>query len=334
MDGAGAMSGVFGIAQTFLNNHLQQERTDRDRRENFVYGEKAANAADLRTRALYNDFYSPEALLKQYKEAGLSPSLMFGGTPGQGGMQGARGTGAAGPTTPFMPFSMVEAAQAAALFAQTKKTKAETENIQEDTKLKDLEKRFKVLQVQEYKTEWNITNTYFINNDGTSISLYEIAVKSNNYEDFVKAAREKAEETGDTEFLANTGQEAGQKILRNIYMSSERFDWNIKTLSSDKVAAEFQEQLIKAMENQDFINLNAKAATGWLKANIQTAELTETQKEAWNNLIDRLGQKGETMRDIVVVLGMILNNAASNWSMPTIQRITHNHNSTTNNYEL
>lgn len=112
-----------------FNNAWADQRTREDRAANYGYNELAAQNADKRTRALYNDFYSPEALLRQYNAAGLSPSLMFGGTPGQGGSNGAQGNGAAGLQTPYMPISMVEAAQAAALWAQADKTKAETKTI-------------------------------------------------------------------------------------------------------------------------------------------------------------------------------------------------------------
>ena len=66
--------------------------------------------------------------MRQYKEAGLSPSLMFGGTPGQGGQSGAMGSSVS-MGNPYMPVSMLEAAQIANIQAQTKKTNAETETI-------------------------------------------------------------------------------------------------------------------------------------------------------------------------------------------------------------
>lgn len=121
--------GLMNMMGGVFNNYYAQEQIGYDRQQNYKYGEMAANNADKRTRALYADFYSPEALKRQYREAGLSPGMMFGGTPGQGGISGAQGTGAAGPTTPYMPVSILEAAQAANLMAQTEKTKAETQVI-------------------------------------------------------------------------------------------------------------------------------------------------------------------------------------------------------------
>lgn len=124
--GAGLNAG-FGAIQ----NEWAAGRTAQDRRENYKYGEMAANEADKRTRAIYSDIYSPGALVKQYNDAGLSPSMMAGGMPGGGGMSGAHGTGAAGMQTPYMPMSLLEGAQISNLVAQAEKTKAETKTIEE-----------------------------------------------------------------------------------------------------------------------------------------------------------------------------------------------------------
>ena len=121
---------VLGAGVNAWNNRNARELTMLDRGLNYRYGEMAAENADIRTRKLYSSFYSPEALMRQYRAAGLSPSLMFDGTPGQGGMQGARGSGPGGPQTPYMPFSILEAAQASLLEAQTAKTEAETKTIE------------------------------------------------------------------------------------------------------------------------------------------------------------------------------------------------------------
>lgn len=119
------------LALGAINNQWAEQQQGEARAENYRYGEMAAANADKRTRALYNDFYSPEALMKQYKAAGLSPSMMFGGTPGQGGTAGAQGSGAAGPGAIYTPMSMLEGAQIANINAETEKTKAETKTIEE-----------------------------------------------------------------------------------------------------------------------------------------------------------------------------------------------------------
>lgn len=302
------VSGLFGLATTGINNAIAAERAREDRRENYMYGEMAAENADARTRALYNDFYSPKALMEQYKAAGLSPSLMFGGTPGQGGTTGAQGTGGAGIQTPFMPISLVETAQAAQLFAQTEKTKAETKEIQTETNIKKLEEELKELSNSTYKDTWNILNSRWEDQHGNQTSLFEMADKHYTFESFLEAVR-KDEETGKTNFKASTEKEI--ETLRTIYYSASKFNRDIMVLSQETVSANFQISITNALNKKGFAEQNAETAIQQLKASAETAELTTSQKEAWNNLLDRLGKKGSTTRDIIVVLGMILGNFAS-----------------------
>lgn len=124
------VGGLIGMGQTAFNNWMSQEAAAEARAENYRYNEMAAVNANKRARQNYMEFYSPEALMKQYKEAGLSPSLMFGGTPGQGGMTAPAGAGASGPQAQVMPYDFLSAAQAEALMAQAKKTEAETDVIE------------------------------------------------------------------------------------------------------------------------------------------------------------------------------------------------------------
>lgn len=100
---------------------------------NFDYGEKAANNADARTRALYQDLYSPEAKVQQLKDAGLSVGLMYGtgGASGTTSTQGAQGTGANGMAAPMMqPVNFTDGMLAG---KQMQKADAEIENIKADT---------------------------------------------------------------------------------------------------------------------------------------------------------------------------------------------------------
>lgn len=110
-------------------------------------------------------------------------------------------------------------------------------------------------------------------------------------------------------------------------MARKDFATEISKLSEEKISSEFQLQVLEAMDNENFQKLNAKAAVGYLRSNIETAELNETQKKAWNNLLNKLGEENDTVRDIVVVLSLMFNNAMSNWHMPNIttNHNTHNH---------
>lgn len=123
----------FIAAENEKNRQFAAEQADRDRAQNYQYGEMSARAADARSRGLYNDLQSPEAMLEQYKRAGLSPSLMFGGS-GAGGQSvpnGAQGTGANGISTPFTysNISPVEASQMALAEAQARNLDAHTDEI-------------------------------------------------------------------------------------------------------------------------------------------------------------------------------------------------------------
>lgn len=119
--------GVASLAGAGINNAISYGLSRASRKENFEYNEAAANLADKRTRALYNDLQSPQALLEQYKEAGLSPSIMMSGGAQGSVPQGAQSEGASGLHAQAFGVNMLEAAQIA-------KMKAETENIEANTK--------------------------------------------------------------------------------------------------------------------------------------------------------------------------------------------------------
>lgn len=101
------------------------------RKQNYRYNEKLAQNADQRTRLLYKDFYSPEAMLEQYKKAGLSPSLMYqsGGTIGQSTPAGAQGAGI-NQQAPYLPIEN---------FADTTLKLAQAKNLEEDTRGKKID---------------------------------------------------------------------------------------------------------------------------------------------------------------------------------------------------
>lgn len=204
--GAG-VSGVFGV----LNNYLAGKREEKARSENFKYNEMAADNADARTRALYADLQSPAALLQQYKEAGLSPSLMFGGG-GIGGQttQGAQGEGASGVSPHTFGINPMDAANMALINAQVKKTNAEAEVLDQDAALKEIEREVDEMKKTAYKQEFTILSSY-IDNNGKDVSLYEYASEFDDVDKFIKAAKEAAEKT-DTNLYNSLMSENGQKF--------------------------------------------------------------------------------------------------------------------------
>lgn len=139
------MADVFGLVGHFVDalanfgtskaaNKWAAEREAVAREQNYAYGEAAANAADMRTRNLYTDLYSPKAQLEQLQAAGLSPSLFYGDGGGMAGQTGAMGTGAAGLLGQTFGVSPTQFAQIGLQQAQADLLKAETRKTNEETK--------------------------------------------------------------------------------------------------------------------------------------------------------------------------------------------------------
>lgn len=125
---------LFGAGVGMLNNAISNAYTQQGRAENYGYGEATANNATKRTKDLYESLYSPRARVEQLKEAGLSPSLMYGDN-GSVGQAGAQGTGAQGPINPYTPIDPLSAAQIRNLNAE-----ADLKEAQADTEKGDNEK--------------------------------------------------------------------------------------------------------------------------------------------------------------------------------------------------
>lgn len=93
--GSAAINGGFGMAMQKRQQKYTQENMDKAHQQN----EESADNADKRKRAFYTDFESPEAVMRQLKEAGLSPGLFYGGsgTAGMNASGGAQGGGMSAP---------------------------------------------------------------------------------------------------------------------------------------------------------------------------------------------------------------------------------------------
>lgn len=128
-----AISGAINYGIAKKENEWSKERERIARAENYEYGEMAANAADLRTRRLYTDLYSPAAQLEQLKSAGLSPSLFYGDGGGISGQTGAQGTGAAGILGQTFGITPIDLSQIGKIQAETALIKAQTRKTNEET---------------------------------------------------------------------------------------------------------------------------------------------------------------------------------------------------------
>nr|QJB21220.1 MAG: DNA pilot protein [Microvirus sp.] len=95
------IGGTLGLIGTGIQAGVQKEENAKNREHELEmlgmqqgYNVRSAEKADERTRALYNDLYSPQAKVQQLKNAGLSVGLMYG-TGGAGGTSSTSGAQAA-----------------------------------------------------------------------------------------------------------------------------------------------------------------------------------------------------------------------------------------------
>lgn len=128
-----ALGSAMSLGASLINNHLAQQRESIAREENYTYNEKSAENAYNRQKQLLNEYYTPQAQIQQLKDAGLSPSLMYGGAGTTGTASTAQGAGASGISPSYQPINPLIGAQIANINADTAKKQAETENVQANT---------------------------------------------------------------------------------------------------------------------------------------------------------------------------------------------------------
>lgn len=284
-----------------VNGIINQAFAEHNRKRNYYWNEKAADSADARQRAQYKDLYSPQAMLDQYAAAGLSPSMMMsGGQSAVGGTpQGAQG-GISGPypTADLLNPNTI---------ADVALKKAQIRNLDEDTTTKELENEIKNLQNSKYKSEWDFmqlfNNKAFWKNN-TPISIYDIAETAKDYKEFKDALYKNLNDNAWTYLNVPHGDE----MLRSVYKGVKDFSNEISVLENSEENAKFLLKITQTLNNAEFINANYKAQLGQLKQIAESTELTIQQKEAFNNLINKMGDG--TMSDIVIVLLMMLGNFA------------------------
>lgn len=213
--GAG-VSGLFGIATSAINNAMAKEREKEARAENYKYNEMAADNADARTRALYADIQSPEALRRQYKEAGLSPSLMFGagGASGATPANGAEGAGASGISPTTYGVNMLDAAQAALLVAQKKKVEAETNTINGDNE----RGRAEIESIITNTTNTALKNVWqeYSNTLAMLETSFEASTLDSHIERFITETNKLKEELRSAKVKAEIDEKSEQDILTYI----------------------------------------------------------------------------------------------------------------------
>lgn len=307
----GAAIGMIGnIASTSINNQYAEEREQKARADNFQYNEKAANAADERTRRLYSDLYSPKAQMQQLKETGLSPSIFAsGGLAGKSGVSGAQGQGAGGISPNVFAADPIGAAVAA---SQIQKTKAEAKKLEGETnsiELKNSEQKYRnaLLKYEEFTARISneITTNLVMNDNGVEKTIYDYATESETYKQFNDRMMNA---NYDNHPVAKTflKTEAGQKQLRTIYYEVKQHENEMQLIETSLAEAKLREQIANALDSQDYSSTNAEAIIASLKASIEASQLTSQQKGAWNELLE--GIENKSIKNGLIILGMLLSN--------------------------
>lgn len=321
--------GLFG---TIVNNIMAEKREGRARAENYRYGEMAADMADTRTRALYGDLYSPSAQVKQLREAGLSPSLFYGDGGGISGQTGAMGSGSGNISPNVFGFDPITSAQIANINADTRLKQNQANNVQSETDLNEIEKSMQEMKKKNASINFNLLNSFVILDDGSYSSLSSEATKYNSFHEYLNKCRDIAEKTygKESKFFESLYTETGLQTMRSIYLANKKLNSEIATFENSAISENLAKTITQKLAENDYANLNAKQITQDLKTATAEAEMDETTKNAWNNLLDKLGEKSETAKDVVIVISMIIDRIMSKWSNVNLSRqkkdvnVTHN----------
>lgn len=249
------LGGLMSAMGTIASQAMANKRAEQDRAQNFMLNEQAAAAADARTRKLYQDLQSPEALLEQYRKAGLSPSLMLGNGGGVSGQvsQGAQGSGVSGLQTQMYGFSPLDAAQADLARAQAEKVRAETEYVA-PTAEANIEELLKRAGAHEAASAYHKSLTTYQNTQNyIADKTKEFSISKVKYE--TNIAREKATqafweaENSGLEFRFNleTFEKRKEELANEVALLAER----IALTHEQKELTIEQKTLLKKRSNKD-----------------------------------------------------------------------------------
>lgn len=181
------MSGA-GIAAQAMANKENIQLAHENREDEQAFAHEEAEIARQANVEQYNQLYSPQAKVQQYEEAGLSPALMYG----NGAAQGASGVTTQMANTPShsAPYvnpllnlntqnPVTEALNNLKQIQDTKKSEAETKNVEENTKLvtQKIAESQKLVEKMESEINCNIVTA---ENDKLKKQLIENEIKISN----------------------------------------------------------------------------------------------------------------------------------------------------------
>lgn len=280
--GASVLTNAFNNAQNYVYNSNMLDRQYVYGRNNMMLshqlGEQSADAADLRTRELYSDLYSPNAVMKQLKEAGLSPGLFYSNGYSGGGTSGAQaGTPAAAGVNPLglSQRGLLDNAEVALLQSQARKNNAEA-GAKEDENKRENEKQSYIVQNLEMSTnrmskEIDKMSSEIKNIDAQS-RLIELNSEYQEIVNFIKGATT-------TNELASSAMQ-----LQMLYYQIEllkKEDYFREETMQDSIAQ------IKATLNQTYVSTRLQAA--------QT-KLAESQIELSDYQMSKIVQEIDNMK--------------------------------------
>lgn len=296
--GEAAFGAGLGIVSSFISNEMARKREAEARAENYKYGELAAQNADARTRALYEDYQSPMALLQQYKAAGLSPSLMFGqGAGGAGGMtQGAQSTGAAGISPTTYSAQLLEGTQIALMQAQARKTNAEADTIEG----KNARGEAEIKEIVEKTNNYALQNAWYeYENARQSIKVgVESSIADKQVENYFKQTEYLTEITRSAKVKGNIDEKTEETVIQTVCEQLQNLlaDTALKRAnkllahSQSKLALKQVDDLINQITNRDAqIEINRETLTKQVE---QWGKQNGLKEQEINALLVGFGIKG------------------------------------------
>lgn len=246
---------------------------DRDRLE-FIQGELSADNSLARQIEFYDSRQSPKALMKQIKDAGLSPSIYAsGGLPGGSGTSGTSGTGGGGNTGGTQQMlGILDAVKDIALTsAEISKTKAEKDLLKAETK--------ETLS----RSDYNEANTLYTQYQTQHQSLQNILleaktphmIKQAEYAAYTEYAtthkifNEAKVEGLNAEFLANTMDERQKTIvLNNAATARYMLLMNSEIKANEAQVDKWISDTWIAWKNSDIYEMDIEQQGEWLEQKV------------------------------------------------------------------
>lgn len=267
------------LQQSINEQNIQHQQETLEEQQKF--SREAAAQSDAYTRGLFNDLYSPQARVKQLKQAGLSVGLMYG-TGGTGGSSSTSGAQAA---TPSIQPAIAQAPRMNAPLINPGLTNITDliNSLGNITSNKKTEKEIEHLDVQIKNIEAE-TNSTILSTQGTQLDNelkeLEIKLKEGNLENNfrildeqinqIKTMIEKSQEEIEGLKIDNANKQemydlakkqAGQAIAESISKvalnNADRILTQSKTITEEKVREEIEAKcnLLKEQTNELLIKI-------------------------------------------------------------------------------